>query len=583
MGCELVLEFQCYLYANPGCWELLVMSIGNSTTLNSDQKLLTSVQQHRDHAAFAELMRRHGPLVWSVCRRLQLTVADAEDVFQATFLVLYQQSHRLQKQTSLASWLHGIAWRIGMRLKRTATRERSRMKLKALQDITWQTPPLDAEVERHLDQEIGQLPAQYREPLVRCYLLGESHSAAAASLGWPVGTVAGRLARAKEMLRVRLLRRGVVPGLLSAGFAEPLLGALPPGLVERTCRSIQQGGSASIKTLTQGVFAMSWGMKTLLSAGAACVMLVAVGWGAGLLTAQEKGKQEEPKSVVTPEHPDYQALQGTWRCETRHEVTGELLSVHDLIFKGNKYASTEYAITKEGKLGERGTTSKAQTFVLYPDKQPKVMERKAQEVSQLSMFEDLAQWWEWEVYQYQLDKDMLTLTYSGTYPLKRNPDGSVVSDRSKPPTIKQISPLNEQVIKKTYRRLNQSKPETVKSPEEASTDEEKNLLDQLVKERTEVLQLREDTYRAGKEPITSIIDSIERLLEARVDRDAGDTQKQQIALQEAFNKISRVESISEAKYKSGSSTLLELTAAREARINIELKLLRHKKQPRGGL
>jgi RNA polymerase sigma factor (sigma-70 family) len=564
------------------------MSIGNSTTLNSDQKLLTSVQQHRDHAAFAELMRRHGPLVWSVCRRLQLTVADAEDVFQATFLVLYQQSHRLQKQTSLASWLHGIAWRIGMRLKRTATRERSRMKLKALQDITGQTPPLDAEVERHLDQEIGQLPAQYREPLVRCYLLGESHSAAAASLGWPVGTVAGRLARAKEMLRVRLLRRGVVPGLLSAAFAEPLLGALPPGLMERTCRSIQQGGSASIKSLTQGVFAMSWGMKAVLSAGAACVMLVAVGWGAGLLTAQDKGKQEDTKSVVVtpataPEHPDYQALQGTWRCETRHEVTGELLSVHDLIFKGNKYASTEYAITKEGKLGERGTTSKAQTFVLYPDKQPKVMERKAQEVSQLSMFEDLAQWWEWEVYQYQLDKDMLTLTYSGTYPLKRNPDGSVVSDRSKPPAIKQTSPLNELVIKQTYRRFNQSKPETVKSPAEASSEEEKKLLDQLVKERTDVHKLRHHAYIAGKETMNFLIDSIERLLTAQLDRDVGDAQKEQVALQEAFDRIKLVENIAEAKYKAGSSNLLDLTAAREARVNIELKLLRHKMQPRGGL
>lgn len=546
-----------------------------------DHSLLASVQQCRDNAAFAELMRRHGPLVWSVCRRLQLTVADAEDVFQATFLVFYQQSQWLRQSSSLASWLHGIAWRIGMRLKRTAARERNRLKLKALQDITRQTQPLDAEVERHLDQEISQLPARYREPLVRCFLLGESHSTAAASLGWPVGTVAGRLARAKEMLRARLLRRGVVPGLLSATFAESLLGALPPGLLERTCRSIQQGGSASIKALTQGVFAMSWGMKAVLSAGAACVMLVTAGWGAGLLTAQEKGKQEEPKSVVVtpavaPEHSDYQALQGTWRWETRHEVTGELLRAEEMTIKGSKYAKAAYEI-KNGTLGLRGPTSDAFDLVLSPNVDPKRLELMQFQIAQVPNFEDetLKKAIHWDAYHYEIRGDILTLHYLGGYPLMRNKTGEIATDRSKLVNV----PTQKFTI--VCNRVKPAQPNVPLS--ENRSEEEKKLLDQLIKERTEVLKLREDAYRVGKEPITSTINSIERLLEARLDRDAGDAQKQQVALQEAFDKIKRVEGITEAKYKSGSSTQLDLSTAREARINIELKLLRHKKQLRGGL
>jgi len=108
-----------------------------------DHSLLASVQQCRDHAAFAELMRRHGPLVWSVCRRLQLTVADAEDVFQATFLVFYQQSQRLRERSSLASWLHGIVWRIGMKLKRSEVRRRKRQLLQT--PVTATMDPADQE------------------------------------------------------------------------------------------------------------------------------------------------------------------------------------------------------------------------------------------------------------------------------------------------------------------------------------------------------------------------------------------------------------------------------------------------------
>jgi RNA polymerase sigma factor (sigma-70 family) len=537
--------------------------------------LLTQLHQ-RDQQAFAALMHRHGPLVWSVCRRMQLTVADAEDVFQATFLVLYQHSHKLRSQSSLSSWLHGVAWRLGMKLKRDAARRRQRLKLAALNDLTEQRTELDPELAQKLDQELGQLPERYRQPLVHCYLLGQSQSQAAAALGWPIGTVSGRLARAKELLRSRLIRQGVMPGLVGTALVEPLLGSLPPGLVERSSRSLAEGGSSSIQQLAQGVFAMSMGMRLLVAGCLVSVLAVATGWG--LTPTQEAGKQGDASSPVKPapaeDHPDYQALQGTWRHENRHEVTGELQSVQDIIFKGKKYAKVHYSVTPEGKRAEKGGTSEAWDYSLFPKKSPKEIELRWSDLSnELGLGGGGFDQFEFYVMQYSISGDVLTMTALGHYPVV-NKSGKLVTDRSLP----LVKPEKHYQI--SYRRIPTDNKPAVNNSTSAE-GEEKKILEELVKLRSDVFELRKQAYYAGKETMNFVIESIERRVEAQLDLASNDLVAQQRILINGIVDAKDIENVADGKYKAGSSTMLDLLTAREARVALELRLLRLKSHPRG--
>ena len=183
-------------------------------------ELLARFLKHQDESAFAVLVHRYGALVLGVCRRTLYDPTDAEDAFQATFLVLARKASSIRRPEALASWLHGVAYRAARKL-RTARLRREHITEPLIEvaepdstvaNVTWQ------EVQTVLDDELARLPEAYRTPLVLCYLEGKTQDEAAQQLGWTLGALRGRLQRGRERLRLLLERRGLTlsVALLSA-------------------------------------------------------------------------------------------------------------------------------------------------------------------------------------------------------------------------------------------------------------------------------------------------------------------------------------------------------------------------------
>jgi RNA polymerase sigma factor (sigma-70 family) len=208
----------------------------------SDKQLLARFFQRREDAAFAALVERHGPLVYRVCRRVLSDTNDADDAFQATFLVLVRKGASLKQPERLASWLYGVASRTAQKLKVRAA-VRSKYEREA-GDMPTTSNPENSKVENltlHelrviLDEEIGKMPEKYSLPLTLCYLEGKTNAQAATQLGWPEGSISRRLSKARELLRSRLARRGLAlsVALMASVFAQPLKACPPPGLIEAT-------------------------------------------------------------------------------------------------------------------------------------------------------------------------------------------------------------------------------------------------------------------------------------------------------------------------------------------------------------
>jgi RNA polymerase sigma factor (sigma-70 family) len=187
----------------------------------SDGELLERFCRRREETAFALLVQRHGPMVLGVCRRIARDLHDAEDAFQATFLVLARRAKAIQKQASLASFLYGAAWRIALQARARGARRRIRERESAemvntepLGKLTWQ------ELRAALDEELSRLPDKYRAPVVLHYLEGKTHEQAARELGCPRTSFSSRLGRARTLLHERLVRRGL--SLSAAAFAAAL-------------------------------------------------------------------------------------------------------------------------------------------------------------------------------------------------------------------------------------------------------------------------------------------------------------------------------------------------------------------------
>ncbi|HEV3023362.1 MAG TPA: sigma-70 family RNA polymerase sigma factor, partial [Pirellulales bacterium] len=183
-----------------------------------DRDLLDRFVRDRDEAAFSALVKRHGGMVLGVCRRVLRNGHDAEDACQATFLVLARKAATIRKQASLASWLYGVAYHVAKNLKRNHARRNARHA--ALGEMRQAAASGDAkwlDVQQALDEELSQLAERFRIPLVLCYLEGKTRDEAARQVGWSLGTLRGRLDRGRELLRQRLVRRGLT--LPAAAFA----------------------------------------------------------------------------------------------------------------------------------------------------------------------------------------------------------------------------------------------------------------------------------------------------------------------------------------------------------------------------
>ncbi len=185
-----------------------------------DRELLARFVRGGDEAAFAEVVRRYGGLVFGVCRRVLDDSHDAEDAFQATFLVLARSARKIRKRRSLAAWLHGVALRVSSRAARKKTRRWERQV--EVQDMAaGSLEEISARYEQQvLDEQLQELPEKYREPLVLHYLQGRSNEQVAAQLGLSVSAVEGRLKRGRQELRMKLIRHGVgVGAALAAAHA----------------------------------------------------------------------------------------------------------------------------------------------------------------------------------------------------------------------------------------------------------------------------------------------------------------------------------------------------------------------------
>src|SRR5262245_27405760 len=170
-----------------------------------DAELMERFINAHDEAAFARLVERHGPLVLGVCRRVLQNHHDAEDAFQATFLVLARQARHIRRRGALASWLYKVAYRLAVKLRASSERRRQLecqpppARQKSADDlITW------GDLRMVLDEELDRLPEKYRGPLLLCCLAGQTREEAAEQLGWTLGTLKMRLERGRQLLRARL-------------------------------------------------------------------------------------------------------------------------------------------------------------------------------------------------------------------------------------------------------------------------------------------------------------------------------------------------------------------------------------------
>src|SRR6516165_8752750 len=244
----------------------------------TDNQLLQRFLANRDENAFEALVRRHGPMVLALCRRVLRDPQDAEDAFQAAFLVLVRKAASIARPELLGNWLYGVAFRTA-RVARAAAEKRRAKEAEAVprepaQECPWQ------ELQPFLDRELNRLPAKYRIPLVLCHLEEKSRQEAARVLGLPEGTLSSRLARGRALLTRRLTRW--CPSVVGEVFlAGPGKQAIAAGLVQATTRagmsvlasqSINTGlVSAQVASLTQGVLRSMFLTKLKIAAAVLCV------------------------------------------------------------------------------------------------------------------------------------------------------------------------------------------------------------------------------------------------------------------------------------------------------------------------
>jgi RNA polymerase sigma factor (sigma-70 family) len=208
----------------------------------TDGQLLERFVRRRDEAAFAALVCRHSPMVLGVCRRVLGNLHDAEDAFQATFLVLVRKAASVVPRGLVGNWLYGVAYQTALRAKVANARRRAREKqVTALPEPEAAPPDSWPDLQPLLDQELSRLPDKYRVPILLCDLEGKTHQEAARQLGWPVGTLSGRLARGRKRLADRLGRRGFLAlsaGSLAAVLSQNTASATPPSsLLAATVRA----------------------------------------------------------------------------------------------------------------------------------------------------------------------------------------------------------------------------------------------------------------------------------------------------------------------------------------------------------
>jgi RNA polymerase sigma factor (sigma-70 family) len=311
---------------NPA-WRKVFQQLRKSALLSdgagfSDAQLLDCFLSDGDENAFAALVRRHGPMVFGVCRRLLPSWQDAEDAFQATFLVLARKAAAIQPRSQVGNWLYGVAYRTALEARTMLAKRRG--KERPLQDVAQPESPDESwrELQPIFDSELNRLPDKYRIVIVCCDLQGKTRREAACQLGWPEGTVAARLARGRNLLRARLLRRGLTLGVgslislldhkgASACVSKALeVCTIKAATVCAAGTSITAGlVSAPVAILTQGVLKSMFYTKLKFAAGL-LIALGVLGFGTGVGMYAGGAQPTDAAPSIATERPQVDLAEG---------------------------------------------------------------------------------------------------------------------------------------------------------------------------------------------------------------------------------------------------------------------------------
>jgi RNA polymerase sigma factor (sigma-70 family) len=351
---------------------------GHCHTASSDGSLVREFVQHHDGDAFAELLRRHGPMVLGLSRRIVSDAQTAEDIFQATFLVLARKAHTLRRPEALAAWLHGVAGRIALRTRKAGARRRQQ-EARAIPAAAAPDPLAELtarELLAVLDEELQQLPENHRVPLILCGLEGLSQEEAARRLGWSAGAVKGRLERGRTRLRRLLSQRGLT---LPAALAGSVLigewaSAVPPALAAAT-RQAALTESAAPTVLALAAPALRTGLATKLKLAALLlgmmgVAAIGLGWQHGQAPPGDPPAAPAPALVDAPATgeqvdatlPDGAVLRlGTVECRAvgaRLALSADGKTIIGV--RGSRYVHVWDAAT--GRLEERHELAQPESF-----------------------------------------------------------------------------------------------------------------------------------------------------------------------------------------------------------------------------
>jgi RNA polymerase sigma factor (sigma-70 family) len=316
-----------------------------------DGQLLERFAVARDEAAFDALLRRHGPMVLGVCRRVLHDEHDAEDVFQATFLMLARKAGSVRKGESLGCWLHSVARRLAVKVRTQRKHRREReQQVAAMAKTVTNLEMAWRELQEVLDGALQGLPEKYRSALVLCYLEGRTQEDVARQVGCPLGTVRSRLAQGRKLLRDRLARRGLAPtaGALTAALATATASAAVPAalrnpLVRAAARLAAGEGlgslvSTRVAALVEGGLPSALGAKSKLALVLLMTGLLAL--GAGTAAAPPRNEAGLPQPAGGPPAP---AAQPGPPAETKEvAVAGRVFTLDGKPLAGASVAAEAY-------------------------------------------------------------------------------------------------------------------------------------------------------------------------------------------------------------------------------------------------
>jgi RNA polymerase sigma factor (sigma-70 family) len=309
-----------------------------------DAELIERFVVGHDGAAFARLVERHGPLVLGVCRRVLHNHHDAEDAFQATFLVLARKARHIRRRYALAGWLYKVAYRLSLNLRASAERRRQAERQappasqKLADDaITW------GDLRVVLDEELDRLPEKYRAPLLLCCLAGHTRDEAAEQLGWTVGSLKMRLERGRQLLRNRLARRGLtVPAtLLAMVFAQQATASPVPAVLAATITraslpfaSGRTSAALSARVVRLAGVELSAGVGRAKLLGAAAVLLALFGVAGGMFPFPRDARSPDPSTGLTAAGDAPRSAPERFVDATEESGLGALLRRHYARFPG---------------------------------------------------------------------------------------------------------------------------------------------------------------------------------------------------------------------------------------------------------